>query len=204
MLPLISSIVVISFSGVMMPGLMFAATVAKSLKSPWAGAQIALGHAVIEIPIILLIYFGFIRFSLSDVAQLILNMLGGSMIIALGVFMYRARIEVVEKGKDIPHNAFITGIITTGINPYFLLWWTSLGSMLVLRFLDFGITGLIVLIIVHWSCDVAWLSFISNLVYRTHSLWSKKFQERIFSASSLVLVGFGVWYMVSGVQAAVS
>lgn len=200
MLPLISSIVIISFSGVMMPGLMFAAAIAKSLKSPWAGAQLALGHAVIEIPIILLIYFGFLRFSLNNMAQLALNLLGGSMIIALGIFMYRARTEVVARGKDIPHNTFITGIITTGINPYFLLWWTSLGSMLVLRFLAFGMTGLMVLIIVHWSCDVAWLSFVSNLVYRTHALWSIKLQERIFSASSLVLVGFGVWYMVSGLQ----
>ena len=200
MLPLISSIVIISFSGVMMPGLMFAAALAKSLKSPWAGAQLALGHAVIEIPIILLIYFGFLRFSLNNPAQLALNVLGGSMIIVLGVFMYRARTEVVEKGKDLPHSAFVTGIITTGINPYFLLWWTSVGSMLVLRFLDFGVTGLIVLIIVHWSCDLVWLSFLSNLVYRTHSLWSKQFQERVFSASSLVLVGFGVWYLVSGIQ----
>jgi threonine/homoserine/homoserine lactone efflux protein len=125
------------------------------------------------------------------------------MIIALGVFMYRARNEVVEKGKDIPHSTFVTGIITTGLNPYFLLWWTSVGSMLVLRFLEFGVTGLIVLIIVHWSCDLIWLSFLSNLIYRTRSLWSKKIQERIFSASSLVLVGFGVWYLVSGIQATI-
>ena len=117
MLPLVSSVIFISFSGVMMPGLMFAAALAKSLKSPWAGAQLALGHAVIEVPIILLIYFGFVRVSLNDTIQLALNMLGGSIIIVLGVFMYRARKEVVHRGKDIPHNAFITGIITTGINP---------------------------------------------------------------------------------------
>jgi len=61
------SVMVISLSGVMMPGLMFGVTLTKSLKSPWAGAQIALGHAVIEIPLILLIYFGFARFSPTPV-----------------------------------------------------------------------------------------------------------------------------------------
>ena len=49
MLPILLSIVVISFSGVMMPGLMFAVTLTKGYKSPWAGTQISPGHAVIEV-----------------------------------------------------------------------------------------------------------------------------------------------------------
>jgi len=49
MLPVLASVVVISFSGVMMPGPMFAVTLTKSYRSPWAGTMIALGHAVIEV-----------------------------------------------------------------------------------------------------------------------------------------------------------
>jgi len=200
MLPILLSVVVISLSGVMMPGLMFGVTLAKSLKSPWAGAQIALGHAVIEVPLILLIYFGFARFSQNDVVQLVLSILGGGMIIALGIGMFRARVELVQKGKDLPHSAFIAGILTSVLNPFFLLWWATIGSMLVMRFLDFGITGLVVFIVVHWLCDLVWLSFVSNLVYRTHSLWGRKVQERLFIAGSLLLAGFGSWYIVSGIQ----
>ncbi|MFC1985207.1 LysE family transporter, partial [Chloroflexota bacterium] len=62
MLPLLGSVIVISLSGVMAPGPMFAITLAKSYRSPWAGAQVSLGHAVIEVPLILLIYFGFAQF----------------------------------------------------------------------------------------------------------------------------------------------
>ena len=57
MLLILGSVVLISLSGVMMPGPMFAMTVAKSYRSPWAGAQVALGHAVIELPLILLLYY---------------------------------------------------------------------------------------------------------------------------------------------------
>ena len=203
MLPILLSVVVISLSGVMMPGLMFGVTLAKSLKSPWAGAQIALGHAVIEIPLILLIYFGFARFSQNDVVQLVLSILGGGMIIALGIGMFRARVELVQKGKDLPHSAFIAGILTSVLNPFFLLWWATIGSMLVMRFLDFGIAGLVVFIVVHWLCDLVWLSFVSNLVYRTHSLWGRKVQKGLFIAGSLLLAGFGSWYIVSGIQNAV-
>ena len=69
-----------------------------------------------------------------------------------------------------------------------------------MRFLDFGTVGLIIFIVVHWLCDLLWLSFVSVTVYKTHSLWGRKFQEWVFIACSLLLIGFGVWFMVSGIQ----
>ena len=200
MLPILLSVVVISFSGVMMPGPVFAVTLAKSYKSPWAGLQIALGHAVIEVPLILLIYFGFSRFFENSIVQLALSIAGGVMIIWLGVSMFRARAEVVQRGKDLPYNAFVAGILTTGLNPFFLLWWATIGSMLIMRVLSFGVTGLVAFIVVHWSCDLVWLSFLSNLIYRTHSLTGRRLQEGVFIAASLLLIGFGSWFMVSGIQ----
>ena len=200
MLPILLSVVVISFSGVMMPGPMFAVTLTKSYKSPLAGTQISLGHAVIEVPLILLIYFGFARFFQNSIVQLILSVVGGGMIIWLGISMFRARTEVVRKGKDLPYNAFTAGIITSAFNPFFLLWWATIGSMLIMRILDFGAIGLVVFIIVHWLCDLIWLTLISVVIYRTHSLWGLKLQEWIFIACSLLLVGFGLWFLVSGIQ----
>jgi len=182
---------------------MFAMTLAKSYRTPWAGTWISLGHAVIEVPLILLIYFGFARFFENNIVQVVLSIVGGGMIIWLGISMFRARTEVVQGSKDLPYNAFVAGIITSGLNPFFLLWWATIGSMLIMKFLDFGTTGLIVFIIVHWLCDLAWLSFVSNIVYRTHSLWGRKLQEGIFIACSLLLVGFGAWFLVSGIQTVV-
>lgn len=203
MLPILSSVVVISFSGVMMPGPMFAVTLAKSYKSPWAGAQISLGHAVIEVPLILIIYFGFAQFFQNSIVQFVLSVLGGGMILWLGISMFRARAEVVRKGKDLPYNTFTAGILTSGFNPFFLLWWATIGSMLIMKFLAFGATGLAAFIIVHWLCDLLWLSFVSVLIYRTHALWGRKLQEWVFISCSLLLAGFGVWFMVSGIQSVV-
>ncbi len=200
MLPILLSVVVISLSGVMIPGPMFAVALAKSYRSPWAGTQMSLGHAVIEVPLILLIYFGFAQFFQNNIVQFVLSIIGGGMITWLGIAMFRARAEVVQQGKDLPYSAFVAGIITSGFNPFFLLWWATIGSMLIMKFLDFGTTGLIVFIVVHWLCDLVWLSFVSNVVYRTHSLWGQKFQEGLFIACSLLLVGFGGWFVVEGIQ----
>jgi threonine/homoserine/homoserine lactone efflux protein len=200
MLPVLLSAVVISFSGAMMPGPMFAVTVAKSYKSPWAGVQISLGHAVVEIPLILLIYLGFAHFFESSIVQLVLSLVGGSMIIWLGITMFRARARVVQQSQDLAYSAFAAGIMTSSLNPFFLLWWATIGSLLIMRFLDFGLGGLTVFIVVHWLVDLAWLSFVSVLVYKTHSLWGKRFQQWVFTAISLILAGFGVWFLISGIQ----
>ena len=203
MLPVLLSVIAISFSGVMMPGPMFAVTLAKSYRSPWAGTRISLGHAVIEVPLILLIYFGFARFFENGVVQLVLSILGGGMIVWLGIGMFRARSKVVREGKDLPYSAFTAGILTSGLNPFFLLWWVTIGSMLVMRFTEFGVGGLTVFIVVHWLCDLVWLSFVSVLIYKSHSLWGQRFQEWVFIASSLILAGFGIWFVVSGIQGVV-
>ncbi len=200
MLPILLSVVVISLSGVMMPGPMFAVTLAKSFKSPFAGARIALGHAVVEVPVILLIYFGFAQIFEDNLVQIVLSLAGGAMIVWLGAAMFRARARVVREGKDLSYSAFTAGIITSGLNPFFLLWWATVGSLLVVRFLEFGLGGLAIFTISHWLVDLVWLSFVSVLVYRTHRFWGKRFQEGVFVATSLLLVGFGVWFMVSGIQ----
>ena len=200
MLAILASVIVISFSGVMMPGPMTAVTLAKSYKSPWAGVWISLGHAVIEVPLILLIYFGFAQFFQNSIVRLVLSVAGSGMIIWLGVSMFRARTGVVRKGKDLPYNAFLAGIFASGFNPFFLLWWATIGSMLIMRILEFGTTGLIVFTIVHWLCDLVWLSLLSNVIYRTHTFWGQRLQEWLFIACSLLLIGFGLWFLISGIQ----
>ncbi|MFC2070274.1 LysE family transporter [Chloroflexota bacterium] len=200
MLPILTSVFIISLSGVLQPGIMLAMVVAKSYKSPWAGAWIALGHAIIEIPIILLIYLGFAQFFQNTAVQLVLSILGGGMIIWMGAAMFRARKAIVLQGKDLPYNAFTAGILTSALNPFFWVWWATIGSMLVMKITDFGTGGLVALTLVHWLCDLIWLFLISVLVYRTRALWGQRLQEWLFIGCSLLLVGFGVWYIISGIR----
>ena len=200
MLAALGTVVVTSLSGVMMPGPMFAVTLAKSYSSPWAGVKVSLGHAVIEVPLILLIYFGLAQFFQNIVVQLVLGVLGGGMIIWMGIGLFRARGVVAKGGKDTSYSAFVAGILMSGLNPFFLVWWVTVGSLLLMTFLEFSPQGLIIFIVVHWLCDLVWLSLVSVTVYKTHSFWGRRLQEWVFIACSLLLVGFGVWFMISGIQ----
>ncbi len=200
MVSFLISLVAISLSGVMMPGPMFAVTVARSYRSWSAGTQMALGHAVVEVPLILIIYFGFARFFQHDVFRLALSLLGGGVLIWLGIDLFRSRRQAISDARDRRYNSFIAGIVMSGLNPFFILWWATIGGMLIMKSLAFGLIGFALLIPVHWLCDLAWLSFVSALVYRTHSLWGKGLQQGIVVGCSLVLVGFGIWFLASGLR----
>jgi threonine/homoserine/homoserine lactone efflux protein len=203
MFPILLSVFVISISGVMQPGIVTAMTIAKSFKSPWTGPLVALGHAVIEVPLILLVYFGFTQFFQKTSVQLALSIAGGGMFIFLGIVIFRARTRITQEGKDLPYSAFTAGILTSILNPFFWLWWATIGSMLVMKLENFGVTGLLSFVLAHWLCDLVWLSIISFFVYYTQRLWGRqatRVQEAVFIICSLLLVGFGGWYLVSGIQ----
>jgi threonine/homoserine/homoserine lactone efflux protein len=198
---LVTLVIGVSFSGVVAPGPFFAVTLAKSYRSPWAGTLMALGHAVVEIPLIFLIYFGFAHFFQNNSVQIVLSLVGGGMIVWMGVGMYLDRARVVDEGKDLPYPTLVAGIVMSVINPFFLLWWATAGSLLVIKFLAYGIGGLFILIAVHWACDLVWLSFVAVFINRTHHFLGKRFQEWLFIGTSLFLLAFGLRFIITGIQA---
>lgn len=191
------SVAGISLSGVMMPGPLTAATITKGYRDKNAGILIALGHAVIELPLIALIYFGFAHYLASPEVKKVIGLAGGLMLVFMGSMMLRTIRKALGEAADLPYNSLITGIVMTGANPYFFLWWATIGIALIAGAADFGILGLLLFTAVHWSCDLAWVQFISVSVFKTRHLWTQKVQRIIFGICALVLIGFGVWFCFS-------
>lgn len=204
MLAMLLTVVGTSLSGVIAPGPMFAIAITKSFKSPWAGTMMSLGHAVVEVPLILLLYFGFSHFFENTIVQFIFSLIGGGMLIWLAIGLLRSPREMSAGGKDIRYNSFTAGMVATGLNPFFIMWWATVGVLLLMKFMEFWnviAIGLAVFIGVHWLCDLVWLSFVSIVVYKTHHMWGDTVQALVFIAAGLLMAGFGVWFIVSGIQA---
>jgi threonine/homoserine/homoserine lactone efflux protein len=187
----------ISLSGVMVPGPLTAATIAKGYREQNAGIFIALGHVVIELPLMALIYFGFAQFFASPTVKMVIGVAGGLMLIFMGLMVVRGMRKNVAEAADLPYSSFVTGIVMTGANPYFFLWWATIGIALVVTAAEFGIWGLVAFAVVHWSCDLVWEQVVSMSVFRTRHLWTRKVQLIVFGICALALVGFGVWFCVS-------
>ncbi len=199
MLPLLLSVLLVSLAGAVFPGPILAVTLAKAYRSPWAGFHIAVGHILVEIAVILVIYFGIGGVFENDTVRLILSLLGGSLIIWLGISMFRSRFNLAHWESSLRYNSFVLGILTTVASPMFWLWWVTIGSMFIMRFREFGILGIMAFILTVEIPNLVWYPFVSIMTYRTQtSSWGQKSQPWILTAGSLLLVGFGIWFVVTG------
>jgi len=191
------SVIFISLSGVMMPGPLFAVTIAKGFKDKTAGVLISLGHGVVEFPLMFLIYFGSAELLASTVTQIIIGLIGGILMIYMGFRMVKAYRKTSEKYEESRHSSLIAAILTTGANPYFLLWWATIGFALIANATVFGFAGFLIFAIIHWLCDLLWNTFVSITVFKSKRFWTKKVHNVIFGFCFAVLAGFGAWFIIS-------
>ncbi len=187
----------VSLSGVMLPGPLTAAIIAKGYHEKNAGVFIGLGHGIIEIPIIALIYFGFATYLTIPVVKQATGVAGGLLLIVMGLMILLTFRKPVAGSVSLPYSSLVTGIVMTGGNPYFFLWWATVGLALITGAVAFGIYGLVLFTVVHLACDIVWGQIVSMTVFRTRHLWTPAVQRGVFGVCALVLVGFGIWFGVS-------
>lgn len=187
----------ISLTGVMFPGPVTAVTVAKGYSHKHAGASIAVGHAAVEIPLIAAIYLGLAQFMSSARVMDIIYVVGGLMLFYLGFRMFRNIGDRPGEIGGLPGNSVVAGIVITGTNSAFYIWWVTLGVALVVGAAKYGLVGLLLFAAVHWLCDLAWLEVLSVSTFKSRKWWTYGVQRVVFRLCALVLVGFGVWFFVS-------
>ena len=191
------SVIFISMSAIMMPGPVLAVTIAKGHKDKNAGVLIALGHGIIEAPLIVLIYLGFAKFFSSDLIKMVIGLVGGAMLVLMGIQMYKGRKSMAAESKELPYGSLTAGIITTSSNPYFFLWWATIGTTLILTANSFGFIGFLLFALVHWFCDFIWILSVSIATFKSKHLWNHRIHEMVFSVCSAILVIFGLRFIIS-------
>jgi threonine/homoserine/homoserine lactone efflux protein len=188
---------IVSLSGVLMPGPVLAATIAKGYRDKHAGLGIGIGHGIIEIPLILLIGLGLGVFFENFTVQLTIAVAGGGMLAFLGINMILMRKDTSQQEEYLPYRPTFVGIMMTIANPYWFLWWATIGATLILFSLQLGFLGLAVFTIVHVSCDIGWDYFVSLSVNRSKKFWRSKTHEYVFGLCGIIMVIFGIYFLLS-------
>ena len=194
------SVAGISLTGVMLPGPMTAATVAKGYGNKHAGALIAVGHGIVELPLIAAIYLGLGHFLKSPPVFNAIYIAGGVVLFYLGFRMFRTSGNTPRDVGGLPASPLVTGMVVTGTNPSFYLWWATIGAALIAGAAGFGASGIVLLAVVHWPCDLGWSEFLSWGTFKSRKWWTEKVRRIVFRICALVLLGFGGWFLVSGIS----
>ncbi len=190
------TVILISLSGVMAPGPLLAAAIAEGRKSPFSGLSVSAGHAAVEIPIILaLVLFG-VAITETKSITMTIGVLGGAVLLYLAFMEMRSFGQEVEAKKG---RSFVSGIAMTGVNPYFLIWWLTIGFTLVNQAILFGVLGIASFIVAHEMCDVAFLGFVSATSNKTASMWGSRSYKILSGISITIFLVFGVYFLATGI-----
>jgi threonine/homoserine/homoserine lactone efflux protein len=196
----LASVVLISLTGVMMPGPLFAVTIEKAAKRKTAGLLISFGHGIVEFPLMFLIYFGIaqiVAFEILQTVQVTVGLIGGVLMMFIGFQMFRNRNKPIEEYESPKQESLIAGIWTTAANPGFILWWLTVGTTLIITARTFGFLEFTVFAVVHWLCDFLWYTVVAFLIYKSQRFWNKRVNQAILIFCFTVLIFFGVWFFSS-------
>lgn len=186
---------IVSLSGVLMPGPVFAAAIVKGAENRHAGAWIALGHLLVEVPLILLIAGGLHYVFANDSVKTGIGFAGGALLLYMGIRMFQMRKKEEVIKHAFPMHPMIAGVVTTATNPYFILWWATVGASFILLALGFGVVGLLAFMVVHESCDLGWDYFVAYTVFRSRKLWTRRIHASIFGGCGVLLIAFGIYFL---------
>lgn len=196
--------VIISLSGVMAPGSITAATIAQGTRSRWAGALISVGHGLVEIPLIAALMLGLhFVFEVPSV-KIVIGLAGGLFLLWMGIGMLRqSRNPSAPSNENIRSDAVAAGVILSATNPYFLLWWATVGLNLAVGAKALGLWALVIFAVVHWLCDLVWLLILSFAAFYTNKgagLFGRHFQKGILIFCGGALLLFGVKFIYDAIR----
>ena len=192
----LSQVVLISMSGVMQPGPVTAATISLAAENKYAGLLVAVGHGIVEFPLMILIVCGMDVILKSQVTQMFIGLVGGGLLLFMA---YQTKVSIANLSQEQKvksnHRPILTGIVLTAGNPYFLLWWATVGLAMATAASKFGIWAFVMFAIVHWLCDCVWLHILSLAGFHGSKLMGVKLQKIVLVVCGAALLFFGVYFI---------
>ncbi len=192
--------IIISLTGVMAPGPITAVTISTGTRSPHAGALVAVGHGIVEFPLMVLIYFG-----LGHILRLVhfkatIFTLGGLFLLFMGFDMLRSIKHASALENEKQKKPLVAGILLSMGNAYFLIWWATVGASLISKAVAFGLIGILLFVTVHWLCDFLWLYFLSAVSFKSGHFFGIRFQKVVFAVCGFFLLFFSGVFLLDAVR----
>ena len=140
----IITVIVVTASGALAPGpLFFGLLTHGSRDGARAGFACAAGHMIVELPLVFALSFGLLAAAGEPAIKSVIGLVGGVGLISFGTLQIyntlKNKMEPIDKPKtSLPASSLILGVALTALNPYFILWWLTIGSVLIVQAVAFA------------------------------------------------------------------
>ena len=193
-----SLVIIISVSGVMSPGPLFAANITYGLKEGFrSGIKIAIGHSIVELPLVILLGIGAFSLEIFPEFRVIISIFGAITLFGFAGMqiksMFKKNGGISTKPK---HGPIITGILFSALNPFFIIWWLTIGLKLISdAMLVWAFAGVLIVFVFHIWMDFVWLGMVAFFASKSVKIISNRNYKIIMAGLSLILIYFGITFL---------
>ncbi|MCP4138169.1 MAG: LysE family transporter [bacterium] len=196
---------IIAFSGAIMPGPLLTVAVSESTRRGFkVGPLLILGHGILELLLVLLIIFGLAPFFKKPSVYIIIAIAGSVILMWMAWGMLKSlpklTLDLKNSSEQKKNRLILSGLFLSLINPYWIIWWVTIGMGYILHSLEIGVLGIIFFFIGHILADLAWYSFISFSVSKGSSYINDKTYKCIIGFCAIFLVFFSIMFGYSGIK----
>ncbi len=202
LLTIFASSFVIALSGAMMPGTLLTVTISESSRrGAIAGPLLILGHGILETALLFALFLGLAPLFKEEWFFLLISAAGGGILLWMAAGMFRSLPSLslsFQAEEEKRGNIVLMGIVMSAANPYWIIWWATIGLGYILRSKEYGVIGVLAFFSGHLLADLAWYALISTAVGKGRSFFSDRMYRGIIGACAGFLVVFAC-YLLYGV-----
>jgi threonine/homoserine/homoserine lactone efflux protein len=204
LLTIFASSFVIALSGALMPGPLLTATISESSQRGFlTGPLMIAGHAILELGLVIALLLGLAPFFQLPVVFVATAHAGSAILfrMAFGMFRTLPSLRLSWEGDHKRRNhPVISGILMSVSNPYWIIWWATIGLGYILYSWRFGFWGIASFFAGHILADLIWYSFISAAVAGGRHFLTDRLYRGLIAVCAVFLVVFAGYFAYAGVE----
>lgn len=167
------------------------------------GWMTGLGALTADTIYALAIVLGFAQFAENESVRITLFFFGAAMMTYIGYNSIKNALDSNEVEAVEPRRgrSYITGFLMAAFNPFGIIYWLTVGAGLAADAVNRGGSGAAPVLVVGVTLGIlAWVTTLSVIAQVSRKFVTGGGMRWITGLSGVVLIGFAVWFLISGIQ----
>ncbi|HUT31943.1 MAG TPA: LysE family transporter [Planctomycetota bacterium] len=195
---------VIGLSGAMMPGPLLTASIGYTMQRGFlaGGPLLVLGHALLELTLLVLVLAGLGPLLARPRVGAAIGLVGGAVLLWMGYGMLSsatggARLAAEHEAGALLGNPVLAGALISLANPYWSLWWATIGLKYIALSRESGKAGVAAFYCGHELSDIAWYFLVAAGVAL---VMPEAAYRWLIGACGVVMLGFGGYFILGAIR----